>query len=250
MAVKRKEATTALQKAIDLVNSGMSSRSKVVFKAYSMDQLMMLPPSVDELIPQHHPVRVVNQVISQINIDPLVAKFKAGGTSIYHPRLLLKVIVYAYLFNIYSCRKIEEALQQNIHLMWLAAGARSDHNTINRFRSDRLQDVLKGIFSQIVLLLSEQGVFSLKQTYIDGTKLESAANRYTFVWGKNIKASQERIHSQINELWQYANQLAAEEMQDTAPLTYDEIEPEKVKQTIEQIDQALDNKPADKKVKQ
>lgn len=239
---------------MDLVNLSMSSRTKVVFKDYAMDQLMMLPPSLEELIPRHHPVRVVNQVINQINIDPLLAKFKAGGTSSYHPRLLLKVIVYAYVYaylsNIYSCRKIEEALQQNIHFMWLAAGARPDHNTINRFRSTRLQEVLKGIFSQIVLLLSEQGLLSLKQTYVDGTKLESAANRYTFVWGKSIKASQERIHSQINELWQYANQVAQEEMKDTAPLTFDEIEPEKVKQTIEQIDKALEKKKADKKVKQ
>ena len=228
----------------------MSSRTKVVFNDYSMDQLMMLPPSLEELIPQHHPVRVVNQVISQINIDPLLAKFKAGGSSSYHPRLLLKVIVYGYLSNIYSSRKIEEALQQNIHFMWLAAGARPDHNTINRFRSNRLQDVLKGIFSQIVLLLAEQGVLSLRQAYIDGTKLESAANRYTFVWGKSIKASQERIQQQLHERWQYANQVAQQEMQDTAPLTFQEIEPEKVKQTIAQIDQALDKKPVDRKVKQ
>lgn len=227
----------------------MSTKAKVVFKSYQMNQLMLLPPSLDELIADHHPVRVVNQVIEQINIDPLLAKFKGGGTSSYHPRMLLKVIIYAYLTNIYSSRKIEEALQQNIHFMWLSAGAKPDHNTINRFRSQKLQKVLQQIFSQVVLLLAEQGLLSLKQAYIDGTKLESVANRYTFVWGKSIKTSKERICSQLKELWQYASEVAAEEMKDTAPLTFEQIEPEKVKQAIEQIDKALE-KNADKKVKQ
>ena len=228
----------------------MSAKAKAVFKAYPMNQLMLLPPSLEELIPDHHPVRVVNHVIDQINLDPLLAKFKGGGTSSYHPRMLLKVTVYAYLTNIYSSRKIEEALQQNIHFMWLSAGARPDHNTINRFRGDKLRQALKEIFSQVVLLLAEQGLVSLKQAYIDGTKLESAANRYTFVWGKSINASKERICSQLHELWQYASRVAAEEMKDTAPLTFEQVEPEKVQQAIEQIDKALEKKEKDKKVKQ
>lgn len=250
MFVLKRLVSNYLESACVFVNLSMSSKSKVVFKDYPQHQLIMLPPSLEELIAPHHPVRVVNQVIEQVNLEPLLAKYKGGGTSSYHPRLLLKVIVYAYLTNIYSSRKIEEALQQNIHFMWLAANARPDHNTINRFRSYKLQEVLKDIFSQIVLLLSEQGLLSLKQVYLDGTKLESAANRYSFVWGKSIKASQERIHSQLNELWQYANQVAAQEMQDTAPLTFEQIEPEKVQQAIEQIDQALQQKKVDKKVKQ
>lgn len=223
---------------------------QVVFKSYQMNQLQLLPPSLEELIAEHHPVRVVNKVIDQINIDPLLAKFKGGGTSSYHPRMLLKVLVYGYLSNIYSSRKIEEAIKENIHFMWLSGSLRPDHNTINRFRSDKLQHVLKDIFSRIVLLLAQEGLLSLKQAFTDGTKLESAAGRYTFVWGKSIQNSKERIGKQVNELWEYAQTVAAEEMKDASPISFEEISEEKVQQAIEQIEKALENKPVEKKVKQ
>lgn len=104
---------------------------------------MILPPSLEELIDKSHPVRIVNQVIDRIDIDVLLKKFKGGGTSSYHPRMLLKILVYAYVNNTYSSRRMGSALKENIHFMWLAGMNKPDHNTINRFRSDRLKDVLK-----------------------------------------------------------------------------------------------------------
>ena len=228
----------------------MKKRQKAIFKVYSPNQAYLFPPSVEDFIPDNHPVRVVNQVIEQINIDPLIESYKGGGTSSYHPRMLLKVIVYAYLSNIYSSRKIEEALMQNVFFMWLSGMNKPDHNTINRFRSDRLKDVLKSVFVQIVLLLSEQGVLNLNEIYTDGTKIEANANKYTFVWGGAIKASKERMKQQLDELWAYAQRIATEEMSDTQPLTYEQINAEKVRQTIEQIDLALKNKDVDPKKKQ
>jgi transposase len=68
---------------------------------------MLLPPSLDEMIDKNHPVRIVSQVIDQIDISPLEKKYKGGGTSSYHPRVLLKILVYAYLDNVYSSRRIE-----------------------------------------------------------------------------------------------------------------------------------------------
>ncbi|RYY82290.1 MAG: IS1182 family transposase, partial [Chitinophagaceae bacterium] len=171
-----------------------------------------------------------------------------GGTSSFHPRMLLKVLVYAYINNIYSSRKIEEALQQNIHFMWLAAGSKPDHNTINRFRSERLKDVLRAIFTQVVSLLVEEGLLNIKELYVDGTKIESAAGRYTFVWGKAIKTARERIKTQLDELWAYAQGVAALEAEDTDPTDFDPIDPEKVAARIEQINEALTDKPVDKKV--
>ncbi len=113
----------------------------VAFKAYQQHQAMLLPPSLDELIAQGHPVRIVNQVLDKIDIDPLLKKYKGGGSSSFHPRMLLKVLVYSYINNTYSSRKIEAALKENIHYMWLSGMNTPDHNTINSFRSDRLKDV-------------------------------------------------------------------------------------------------------------
>jgi transposase len=223
---------------------------KVVFKTYNQSQPMLLPPSLEELIAPNHPVRIVNKVIDQLNIDPLINKYKPGGTSSFHPRMLLKVLVFAYINNIYSSRKIEEALQQNIHFMWLSAMSTPDHNTINRFRSDRLKDVLQQIFTQVVQLLVAEGLLNIKELYVDGTKIEANANRYTFVWGKSIKTNKEKIKQQLNELWQYAQKVAAEEMNDTDPTDFDKIDADKVEQTIQKINEALKDKPVDSKVKQ
>ena len=225
-------------------------RSKVVFKDYNFNQNLLLPPSLEELIDPNHPVRVVNQVVDNLNLDPILAKYAGGGCPAYHPRMMLKVLVYGYVKNLYSSRKIEQECKQNIHFMWLSGMSYPDHNTINRFRSDRLRSVLKEVFSQVVLLLYDHGHITLKEAYLDGTKIEANANRYTFVWGKAIKVSRERIKRQLKELWAYAEQVAREELEHNEPGDFEEINAEKVSQTIEQIDQALAEKEVEPKVRQ
>lgn len=211
---------------------------------------MLFPPSLEELIEENHPVRVVNDVIDRINVVPLLKLYKPGGTSVYHPRMLLKVLVYGYLTNVYSSRKIEAALKENIHFMWLAAMNRPDHNTIARFRSERLKDVLRQVFGQVVELLVEEGLVSIKNIYTDGTKIEANANKYTFVWGRAIKTSKERIAKQLDELWDYTQKLAEDELSSDEKPDFKTIDKEKVSQAIEKIDKALKDKPVNKKVKQ
>lgn len=223
---------------------------KVVFKTYNQRQPMLLPPSLDELIAATHPVRVVSNVLDKIDIQPLLRMYKTGGASNYHPLMLLKVLVYGYINNIYSSRKIEEALQQNIHFMWLSGMSQPDHNTINRFRSERLKEPLRKIFVQVVELLATEGLLCLKELYTDGTKIEASANRYTFVWGKAIKTNKAKMKQQLDELWKYAQSVALSELDDTDPSGFDNIDEDKVKQTIEKIDAALKDKTIDAKVKQ
>ena len=229
----------------------MAKNNKVVFKIYSPAQGMLLPPSLEELIPLSHPVRVVNEVIESINLEILEKAYKGGGTSSYHPRMLLKILVYGYVNNVYSSRKLEAATKENIHFMWLAAMQQPDHNTINSFRGKRLQDALKNIFTQVVELLVAEGVLSIKDLYVDGTKIEANANRYTFVWGNAIKTSKEKIKKQLEALWQYTQKVAAEELDQPTPPDFTTISKEKVAQTIEKIDQALSSRnDVSKQVKQ
>lgn len=227
-----------------------TSRSKVVFKDYNYKQNILLPPSLEEMIDPNHPVCIVNQVIDNIDLTPVLKKYKGGGTSSYHPRLMLKVLVYGYLTNQYSSRKIEQSLKQNIHFMWLSGMSYPDHNTINRFRSERLKGVLKEVFSHVVQLLIESGYVSLKEVYLDGTKIEANANRYTFIWGRSIKNNKQRITNQLKELWAYAEKVAKEELENNQPESFEEINVKKVQQVINKIDNALREKPIDKKVKQ
>ena len=229
----------------------MAKRStSVAFKAYDQNKIFLLPPSLDELISVSHPVRVVSQVIDKLDIDSILKKYSGGGCSSFHPRMLLKVLVYGYINNIYSSRKIEAALKENIHYMWISGMNTPDHNTINRFRSERLKDVLREVFTQVVLLLHEEGLLNIKELYTDGTKIEANANRYTFVWGNAIKTNKEKMATQLKELWEYAQSIAASELPDTDPTHFDKIDASKVEQTIEQINEALKDKPIDKKVNQ
>ena len=229
----------------------MSKNNKVVFKVYSPSQGMLLPPSLEELIPLSHPVRVVNEVIESINLELLEKAYKGGGTSSYHPKMLLKILVYGYVSNVYSSRKLEAATKENINFMWLAGMQQPDHNTINTFRGKRLQDALKNIFTQIVELLVSEGILSIKDIYVDGTKIEANANRYTFVWGNAIKTNKEKMKKQLEELWQYTQKVAAAELNQPTPPDFTTITKEKVTQTIETINKVLSSKAdVSKQVKQ
>lgn len=223
---------------------------KPVFKQNNQNQLMLLPPSLEELVPKNHPVRVVNKVIDKLNIDNILEQYKGGGTSSYEPRMLLKVLVYSYMINTYASRKIETLLRENIHFMWLSGMQTPDHNTINRFRSEKLKEILKEIFAEVVLMMHESGYLDIKEIYTDGTKIEANANRYTFVWGRSIKTRREKILTQIQELWQYAEQVALRELSDTMPTTYEEVTPEKIEAAIEKINEALKGQKVETKVKQ
>lgn len=225
-------------------------KSTVVFKTYNQQQAMLLPPDLEELVEANHPVRVINKVIDHLNIDGISSRYKGGGTSSYHPRMLLKALVYAYICNEYSSRRIEQLLKRDIHFMWLAGMSTPDHNTINRFRSDRLKGVLKDVFTQVVQLLVSSGHIGLKDINVDGTKIEANANRYSFVWGGTIKTNREKMTAGLEDLWNYAQQVAAEELKDKRPTSFAPTDPASVQQTINELNAALKDKAVDKKVKQ
>ena len=100
--------------------------AKPLFKAYSQNQQFLFPPSLEDMIDGNHPVRVVSEVIDRIDIDIIIKKYKGGGTTSYHPRMLLKVLVYGYLNNIYSSRRIEASVKENIYFMWLSGMAQPE----------------------------------------------------------------------------------------------------------------------------
>ena len=224
--------------------------NKVTFKTYNQNQLLLIPPSWDSFIEENHPVRIVNRIVDQLDLNPLIATYEGGGSSSYHPKMLLKILVYGYLRNIYSSRKIETALKENIHFMWLSGMQFPDHNTINDFRSKRLEGQFKSIFTQVVLLLVEEGLVDIKDIYTDGTKIEANANRYTFVWAKAIARNKERIRKQLEELWAYVEQVYETE-KEAAPdkPNFTDVSSEQVEATVKSINEALAEKDIDAKKK-
>jgi hypothetical protein len=99
-----------------------------------------------------------------------------------------------------NTRKIEKALKENINYMWLSGLQTPDHNTISRFRSGVLKDTVKEVFSQVLVQLIEGKHVRLNNYHIDGTKIESVANRYTFVWAKQVSKQQQKLLDKIKVL--------------------------------------------------
>lgn len=236
------------------------ARRQPTFKPYHQQQLMLLPPSLDELIPKDHACRVVNEVINNINLEPLNAAYHTKGSSSYHPQMLLKVLVYGYVSNIYraanrSSRKLEAACKESIYFIgaarrFLSSMSYPDHNTINRFRGVRLKDALRTIFEQVVLLLAQEGLLSIEEVYTDGTKIEANANKYTFVWRKAIATNKGKMKKQLAQIWEYAQSVAAAEDDLPDPPDFTTISKEKVKDTVEKLNQVLGKKEhIDKKMK-
>ncbi len=189
--------------------------AKIAFKNDNQKQFLLLPPSLDELIPATHSARVVNAVIESLNVDDILSSYRGGGNSCFHPRPMLKILVYAYLNNIYSSRRIEQCLTENIHYMWLGGGIKPDHRTINYFRGKRLKGCFATLFTQIVELLHREGFVSLQVQYIDGTKIESAANKYSFVWRGSVEKHDARLRDKTDAILRDIEQVIEEETRDT-----------------------------------
>ena len=223
---------------------------KPVFKPYYQDQIMAIPPTLDELVAKGHPVRTVNDIVNRINIQGLLDAYKIKGTSSYHPQMLLKVLVYGYVSNVYSSRKLETACKENINFMWLSGMSYPDHNTINRFRGIRLKEALRSVFEEVVKLLAAEGLLSIEEVYTDGTKIEANANKYTFVWKKAIQTNKEKMKKSLAEIWQYAQSIAKAEDNLPEPPDFTDIDTEKVQATVDKLNAVLADKPdLDKKVK-
>ena len=173
--------------------------AKLHFRPYIPNQTVLFPQRIDENIAADDPVRIVNAVVDNLNLDNFKKLYKETGRSAYHPKMMLKVIIYAYMNNIYSCRKIEKLLLRDIHYIWLAGHEHPDFITINRFRN-RVKKEINEVFTQTVLLLSSKGFIRLNVEYIDGTKIESKANKYTFVWRKTVERNCERLMKKIHVL--------------------------------------------------
>lgn len=210
---------------------------------------MLFPPNIDELVPSGHPVRIVDSIIDKVDIHCIMDTYPGGGSSGYHPRMLLKVLIYAYLRNIYSSRQIEESLKENIHFMWISGMSKPDHNTINRFRGKRLDGNLKEIFGSVVEMLAAEGYLSIKEVYIDGTKMEANANRYTFVWGNAIETQKEKIRQQLEEIRGHVQSVYEQEKELPPTPDFKEISSEKVEKAIAQINEALRDRDTSSEVK-
>lgn len=217
--------------------------AKLHFKSYSPNQMVLFPQRIDEDIAEEDPVRVVDAVVESLNLEKFKKLYRERGRSPYNPKMMLKVVIYAYMNNIYSCRKIEKRLLRDLHFIWLAGYNKPDFITINRFRN-RVKNEINNIFTQLALILAEKGFVSLDVEYIDGTKIESKANKYTFVWRKTVEKNRAKLMDKIAVLLSQIDDAIA---QDNASENEKvELTPGHLTDIIDELKQSLEQSPTPK----
>ena len=166
------------------------NHKQVDYTLYEAERQLKLPIETEIFIAADNPVRLVSAVVERMDISKIERSYSQNGRNEYPPRILLKILIYAYMRMIYSSREIERACRENICFMYLLAdNPAPDHNTIARFRAERLRGVERELLEQFVAMLKEWGFVSLTTVFVDGTKIEANANRYSFVWKRAPKRS-------------------------------------------------------------
>ena len=138
----------------------------------------LLPPSVDEWLPQRHLARFVVEVIDGLDLRALVGGYRGSGSASYHPSVLLGLLVYGYATGVFSSRKLERATYDSVAFRFIAANDHPDHDTIATFRRRFLKEI-EGLFVKVLLLAREMGVLKLGTVALDGTKIHANASRHS-----------------------------------------------------------------------
>ena len=213
------------------------------FRPYSPNQTILFPQRIDKDIAENDPVRLISSIVESLDLSNFRRLYKERGRSPYDPKMLLKVVIYAYMNNIYSCRRIEKALKRDVHFIWLAGYEQPDFITVNRFRN-RVKYEINNVFTQLVLLLSSKGLVTLDVEYIDGTKIESKANKYTFVWRKSVEKNRARLMERIKVLLsQVDDAIAQDKAADEEVVSFT---PETLTEIADELRQSLSEQPAPK----
>jgi transposase len=148
------------------------------FRPVDRDTGFLLPPSVDEWLPERHLARFVVEVVGGLNLRAMIGSYRGGGEAAYHPHLLLGILVYGYATGVFSSRKLERATYDSVAFRFIAANQHPDHDTIAAFRR-RFLPQIEALFVQVLLLAREMGVLQLGTVALDGTKIHANASRHS-----------------------------------------------------------------------
>ena len=171
------------------------------YTAFRGHYQIKLPLEMETMIPSDDPVRLLSAFVEGMELSELYATYDRIRKNQASPRQMLKIIIYASMNRLFSSRDIETACKRDINFMFLLEGMPApDHSTIARFISLHLSACSKNLFSNVTSLLYELGEISGKTIFIDGTKIESCANKYTFVWKKAVTKHQAKLFEKILSL--------------------------------------------------
>ena len=138
----------------------------------------LMPPSVDEWLPQKHLARFVVEVVDGLDLSAMSRSYRGSGSASYHPKVLLGLLIYGYATGVFSSRKLERATYDSVAFRFIAANDHPDHDTIANFRRRFLKEI-EALFVQVLLLAREMGVLKMGTVALDGTKIHANASRHS-----------------------------------------------------------------------
>ena len=159
----------------------------------------LLPPSVDEWLPEKHLARFVVEVIDGLDLRAMSGSYRGSGSASYHPSLLLGILVYGYATGVFSSRKLERATYDSVAFRFIAANEHPDHDTIATFRRRFLKEI-EGLFVQVLVLAREMGVLKMGTVALDGTKIHANASRHSALSYEHAGKIEAQLKAEVAEL--------------------------------------------------
>lgn len=184
--------------------------SNIKFKPYNQNQLQLLPQDLESKIASDHLAKLINKVVDDMNLSFIEQTYSSDGQHAYDPKMLLKVLTYAYSLGLHGSRRIADRLKEDIVFMWLSGRNTPDFRTISDFRKDKLGD-FKKIFEQILNTCFAMGMIRVGKVSIDGTKLLANASKNKTVYRINLKKRRELIHQKVEEIMKEVEKADEEE---------------------------------------
>ena len=227
------------------------------YRPYLPEQELLLPPNLKDWLPENHLAYFVSDVVDQLELAAIHAVYEKDprGQPPYDPRMMTKVLVYAYCVGVYSARKIQQRLSEDVAFRVLAAGNAPDFRTIADFRKIHLE-TLQGFFEQVLKIALEAGALKLGRVALDGSKVKANASKHKAMSYERMKEQEEAIRQQVEEMLAQAEATdAAEDAQYGKNQRGDELPAELQRrqsrlERIQQAQQAIEQRAREKAAQQ
>src|SRR5271163_3545851 len=175
------------------------------FRPINRDTGFLLPPSVDEWLPQRHLARFVVEVIDGLDLSALIKAYRGSGSASYHPAMLLGLLVYGYATKVFSSRAIERATYDSVAFRFIAGNEHPDHDTIAAFRK-RFLPQIKALFVEVLRLASTMGMLKMGTVALDGTKVHANASRHSALSYGHARKIEKQLKKEVKQLLRLAEQ--------------------------------------------
>jgi len=169
------------------------------FRAIDRETGFLLPPSIDDWLPEQHLARFVVEVIDGLDLSAMVRSYRGSGSASYHPALLLGLLVYGYATGVFSSRKLERVTYDSVAFRFIAANEHPDHDTIATFRRRFLKDI-EALFVRVLELAREMGMLKLGTVALDGTKIHANASRHSALSYEHAGKIEAQLKAEVADL--------------------------------------------------